>query len=131
MFGLRRLIRKIRYRRRWGRLAAAATVAADTATADLDRLKGDKRFTVSSRGLEANAFNNTLEFNTRRKELSDVRVRRALTMAVNRDFISQRLWFGIGKPAFCASRAVLRWSGCSGPTSCALYIRKTILSENQ
>jgi peptide/nickel transport system substrate-binding protein len=56
---------------------AAATAALETgqvqtseynalSLADLDRLKSDKRFTVSNRGLEANAFNNTLEFNSRR-----------------------------------------------------------------
>ncbi|CAA9214814.1 MAG: hypothetical protein AVDCRST_MAG08-341 [uncultured Acetobacteraceae bacterium] len=38
MFGLTRtLFGKMRYRRRWGRLAAAAIAAADSATADLDR----------------------------------------------------------------------------------------------
>jgi len=52
--------------------------------ADLDRLKADPRFDISTRGLEANAFNNTLEFNTRRKELSDVRVRRAIAHATCR-----------------------------------------------
>ena len=38
MFGLMRaVLGRIRYRRRWGRLAAAAEAAADKATADLDR----------------------------------------------------------------------------------------------
>ncbi len=39
--------------------------------------------------------------------------------------------FGIGRPAFCASRCVMRYSGWSAPTSAARYIRSTILSENQ
>ncbi len=34
---------KVRYRRRWGRLAAAATAAADSATADLSRREDDRR----------------------------------------------------------------------------------------
>jgi hypothetical protein len=38
MFGLiKGLFRAIRYRRRWGKLAAIARTAADAATADLDR----------------------------------------------------------------------------------------------
>jgi hypothetical protein len=38
MFGLMRaVLGRIRYRRRWGRLAAAAEAAADKATADFDR----------------------------------------------------------------------------------------------
>jgi peptide/nickel transport system substrate-binding protein len=89
---------------------AAATAALETgqvhtseynalALADLDRLKSDKRFTVSSRGLEANAFNNTLEFNTRRKELSDVRVRRAIAHAIDVPFFLENFIYGEGKPA--------------------------------
>ena len=89
---------------------AAATAALETgavqtseynalALADLDRLKTDKRFTVSSRGLEANAFNNTLEFNVRRKELSDVRVRRAIAHAIDVPFFIENFIYGEGKPA--------------------------------
>jgi peptide/nickel transport system substrate-binding protein len=89
---------------------AAATAALETgqvqtseynalSLADLDRLKSDKRFTVSSRGLEANAFNNTLEFNTRRKELSDVRVRRAIAHAIDVPFFIENFIYGEGKPA--------------------------------
>ncbi|NNM71533.1 ABC transporter substrate-binding protein [Enterovirga aerilata] len=89
---------------------AAATAALETgqvqtseynalALADLDRLKSDPRFTVSSRGLEANAFNNTLEFNCRRKELADVRVRRAIAHAIDVPFFIENFIYGEGKPA--------------------------------
>lgn len=89
---------------------AAASAALETgqvqlstynalALADLDRLKSDKRFTVSSKGLEANAFNNTLEFNTRRKELADVRVRRAIAHAIDVPFFIENFIYGLGKPA--------------------------------
>ncbi|TDR89280.1 ABC transporter substrate-binding protein [Enterovirga rhinocerotis] len=67
--------------------------------ADLDRLKTDARFTVTSKGLEANAFNNTLEFNTRRKELSDVRVRQAIAQAIDVPFFIENFIYGQGKPA--------------------------------
>ena len=66
---------------------------------DLDRLKSDKRFEVSTRGIEANAFNNTLEFNTRRKELADVRVRRAIAHAIDVDFFIENFLYGQAKPA--------------------------------
>src|SRR4051794_36717241 len=66
---------------------------------DLDRLKDDKRFEISTRGIEANAFNNTLEFNTRRKELADVRVRRAIAHAIDVDFFIENFLYGQAKPA--------------------------------
>ncbi|WP_407825810.1 ABC transporter substrate-binding protein [Azospirillum argentinense] len=67
--------------------------------ADLDRLKSSPDFEVSSRGIEANAFNNTLEFNVRRKELSDVRVRRAIAHAIDVDFFIENFLYGQGKRA--------------------------------
>ncbi len=89
---------------------SAATAAIETgevqispynglSLADLDRLKSDARFEVSTRGTEANAFNNTLEFNTRRKELADVRVRRAIAHAIDVDFFIENFLYGQGRPA--------------------------------
>jgi hypothetical protein len=44
VFGLLRAFRRgLHYRRRWGKLAAAATAAADSATADLIRRDDDRR----------------------------------------------------------------------------------------
>jgi peptide/nickel transport system substrate-binding protein len=67
--------------------------------ADLDRLKTDPRFEISTRGVEGNVFNNTLEFNTRRKELSDKRVRQAIAYAVDVDFFVENFLYGMGKRA--------------------------------
>jgi peptide/nickel transport system substrate-binding protein len=53
---------------------------------DMARLSKDKRFVVSTKGNEGNARTNTLEFNFRRKELSDIRVRRAIAHAINVPF---------------------------------------------
>ena len=53
---------------------------------DLARLGKDKRFIVSTKGNEGNARTNTLEFNFRRKELSDIKVRRAIAHAINVPF---------------------------------------------
>ena len=67
--------------------------------ADLDRLKLIDRFIVTTKGTEANAFNNTLEFNHRRKELADIRVRRAIAHAINVPFFLENFLYGQGKPA--------------------------------
>ncbi|WP_316186144.1 MULTISPECIES: ABC transporter substrate-binding protein [unclassified Bradyrhizobium] len=53
---------------------------------DMARLGKDKRFIVSTKGNEGNARTNTLEFNVRRKELADVKVRRAIAHAINVPF---------------------------------------------
>ena len=53
---------------------------------DMARLGKDKRFIVSTKGNEGNARTNTLEFNFRRKELADIRVRRAIAHALNIPF---------------------------------------------
>lgn len=66
--------------------------------ADMDRLKKDNRFEVSSRGNEGNAVNNTLEFNFRRPELADVRVRRAIAHAIDVAFFCSNFLYGFGKP---------------------------------
>lgn len=53
---------------------------------DMARLAKDKRFIVSTKGNEGNARTNTIEFNFRRKELADIRVRRAIAHALNIPF---------------------------------------------
>jgi peptide/nickel transport system substrate-binding protein len=53
---------------------------------DLARLGKDPRFIVSTKGNEGNARTNTVEFNFRRKELADIRVRRAIAHALNIPF---------------------------------------------
>ncbi len=55
---------------------------------DLDsaRLGKDPRFIVSTKGNEGNARTNTIEFNFRRKELADIRVRRAIAHALDIPF---------------------------------------------
>ncbi|WP_439575160.1 ABC transporter substrate-binding protein [Phreatobacter sp.] len=53
---------------------------------DMARLAKDPRFVVSTKGNEGNARTNTLEFNFRRKELADLKVRQALAHAINVPF---------------------------------------------
>jgi peptide/nickel transport system substrate-binding protein len=53
---------------------------------DMARLAKDPRFIVSTKGNEGNARTNTLEFNFRRKELADIKVRQAIAHAINVPF---------------------------------------------
>jgi peptide/nickel transport system substrate-binding protein len=53
---------------------------------DMARLAKDPRFVVSTKGNEGNARTNTLEFNFRRKELADIKVRQAIAHAINVPF---------------------------------------------
>ncbi len=67
--------------------------------ADMDRLQKDPRFEVSTRGNEANAVMNTVEYNCRNKYLSDVRVRRAIAHSLDIPFFCENFLYGFGKPA--------------------------------
>ncbi|HWW47077.1 MAG TPA: ABC transporter substrate-binding protein [Xanthobacteraceae bacterium] len=77
------------------RAAAAAQVEAGQimfspfsglTISDSARLAKDKRFIVTTKGNEGNARTNTIEFNFRRKELADLRVRQAIAHAINIPF---------------------------------------------
>src|SRR5690606_13638872 len=65
---------------------------------DSARLAKDKRFIVTTKGNEGNARTNTIEFNFRRKELSDIRVRRAIAHAINVPFFIENFLGDFAKP---------------------------------
>ncbi|MEN5082334.1 ABC transporter substrate-binding protein [Bosea sp. TWI1241] len=67
------------------------------ALADIDRLRKHPGFTVSTKGNEGNAVQNTVEFNLRRKELADLRVRRAIVHAIDTDFFIENMLYGFGR----------------------------------
>ncbi|MEP6558190.1 MAG: ABC transporter substrate-binding protein, partial [Burkholderiales bacterium] len=69
------------------------------ALADLDRLKKDPKFEVSTRGNEGNAVMNTIEFNYRNKELADHRVREAIVRSLDVKFFCDNFLYGLAKPA--------------------------------
>jgi peptide/nickel transport system substrate-binding protein len=87
---------------------AAATAAIESgqvifspysglALSDIARLSRDQRFTVSTRGNEGNTAHTVMEMNLRRRELSDVRVRRALCHALDLGFFVENFLYGYAK----------------------------------
>ena len=71
-------------------LAAFSAVAL----ADLDRIARVPGLKVYSNGYEGLTYQLCVEINHRRKELSDVRVRRALAHAIDRDFVVRAIFRG-------------------------------------
>jgi peptide/nickel transport system substrate-binding protein len=66
---------------------------------DVQRLAGLKHLTASDKGTEGLGPILWLEVNLRQKPLSDVRVRQAMSLALDRKKIVDIIWFGQGKPA--------------------------------
>ena len=88
------------------RAAAAAAIEAGQvqfspysglSLSDIARLSKDARYTVSTRGNEGNTAHTVTEFNFRRRELADVRVRRAICHALDLDFFIENFLFGYAR----------------------------------
>ncbi|MBX3452945.1 ABC transporter substrate-binding protein [Ferrovibrio sp.] len=65
---------------------------------DLKRYRGLKDLEVRTDGYDALAGIMYFEFNTRSPKFQDVRVRKAIAHAINRKFIGDNIWFGLGNP---------------------------------
>lgn len=65
-----------------------------SASSDLKRLAANKDLALTPKGYEGIGPLNWLAFNLERKELSDVRVRKAIAHAVDKDFITKKLMGG-------------------------------------
>jgi peptide/nickel transport system substrate-binding protein len=72
---------------------------SSVAPADIQRLGSLKNLVVNTQGTEGLGPNMWLEVNLRDKPLSDLRVRQAISYALNREKIVEVIWFGQGKPA--------------------------------
>jgi peptide/nickel transport system substrate-binding protein len=66
---------------------------------DVPRYQAEPNLTVHMNGWEYYGPLSWIELNHRSKPLDDAKVRRALSMAIDRNFIAQRIWFGVGKAA--------------------------------
>jgi peptide/nickel transport system substrate-binding protein len=67
--------------------------------ADVPRLKEKAGLAVETRGNEANAPMFFLDFNLRRPQFQDVRVRRAIAHAIDKRSLAETVWFGFATPA--------------------------------
>lgn len=67
--------------------------------ADVPRLKEKASLVVETRGNEANAPMFFLDFNVRRPQFQDVRVRRAIAHAIDKKALADTVWFGFARPA--------------------------------
>ncbi len=75
------------------------TAANDIEPFDVPRFREQPNLEVTTKGWEFFSPLMWIELNHRVKPLDDVRVRQAISHAMDRDFILRRLWFGVGKVA--------------------------------
>nr|WP_314069895.1 ABC transporter substrate-binding protein [uncultured Roseococcus sp.] len=75
------------------------TSASDIEPFDVPAMRSRPNLEVSTQGWEYFSPLSWVELNHRVAPLGDARVRQAMSLAIDRNFIAQRLWFGIGKPA--------------------------------
>src|SRR5205085_4769566 len=66
---------------------------------DLKRLSDNPQVSLTPQGYEGIGAINWLAFNTARKPFSDVRVRKAIAHAIDKNFIAKALMGGFAKPA--------------------------------
>jgi peptide/nickel transport system substrate-binding protein len=78
---------------------AQVTTSGDIEPFDVPQMRARPNLEVRTDGWEYFAPLSWLELNHRVAPLGDPRVRRAISHAIDRNFIAQRLWFGVGKPA--------------------------------
>ena len=75
------------------------SAANDIEPFDVPRFQSLPNLRVETTGWEYFSPVMWVELNHRVKPLDDVRVRQAMSMALDREFIVKRLWFGVGKVA--------------------------------
>lgn len=75
------------------------TQANDIEPFDVPQLRARPNLNVETKGWEYMSPLSWMEINHRVGPLGDARVRRAMSMAIDRNFIVNRLWFGVGKAA--------------------------------
>ncbi|UKJ77080.1 ABC transporter substrate-binding protein [Azospirillum brasilense] len=81
----------------------------DIETFDVPRLKGLPNVEMTTKGYEFFAPLSWIEINTRNKPLDDKRFRQAMMHAIDRKFIRDKIWFGLGRPATGPVNSVTRF----------------------
>jgi len=77
---------------------------------DYERLEKLDEVVVTDKGREGFATVETLVLNNSRGPLTDVRVRRALAHAIDKNYIVEKIAFGKGKPATGPISSQLKWA---------------------
>lgn len=75
------------------------TSSGDIEPFDVPRFRQQPNLDFTIKGWEYLAPLSWVEINHRVKPLGDARVRQAMSMAIDRDFVLKRLWFGVGRVA--------------------------------
>ncbi len=70
-----------------------------TPAPDIKRLVDTKRFVSTTVGYDNSAWVSTIEFNGRRDIVKRPDVRKAINLAIDRQFIADTIFFGLAKPA--------------------------------
>lgn len=81
----------------------------DIETFDVPRLKQLPHVEMTTKGYEFFAPLSWIEINTRNKPLDDKRFRQAMMHAIDRKFIRDKIWFGLGRPATGPVNSVTRF----------------------
>ena len=85
------------------------SAASDIEPFDVPRFRDQANLEVETAGWQYFAPLMWLEINHRVKPMDDARVRQAMSMALDRNFILNRLWFGTGKVATSPVSSVTRY----------------------
>ena len=77
---------------------------------DIERLSKMPETVVTDKGREGFATVETVVLNLNRPPLSDVRVRRAMAHAIDKNYIVEKIAFGKGKSAISPISSLLKWA---------------------
>lgn len=77
---------------------------------DIERLSKMPGVIVTDKGREGYATVETVVLNLNRAPLSDVRIRRAMAYAIDKNYIVEKIAFGMGKAATSPISSLLKWA---------------------